>query len=233
MAVAVALAELFLQRGLSLRYREAGQTHEAHIGDDDITVGGNGLLHRLLAGAPDVDDHLIAGAQHVVGRRGNILSRGEGEILRVEDVPAEHLTGVHLVHLLGEVFGIGSGVGAHHIARDANLLLAQLRVAGGSGQLAFFGGLLLGLQTFGLAAHALQLGCGDTLADQVADNGALGGAFLGFLGDVGQNLFVRHALGHQDAFARQEGSGGEEQNQKKCFNLHIEFSVFLVRLSRT
>ena len=234
MAVAVALAELFLQRGLSLRYREAGQAHKAHIGDDDIAVGGDGLLHRLLAGAPDVDDYLVAGAQHIVGGRGNVLCRGEGEILRVEDIPAEHLTGVAFVHLLGEVLGVGGGVGTYVVARDAELLLTQFRVAAGDGKhLSLFGSLLFCLEAFSLAAHALQLSCGDTLADQVADNGALGGAFLGFLGDVGQNLFVRHALGHQAAFAGQEGSGGEERNQKKCFNLHIAFSVFLVRLSRT
>ena len=55
-----------------------------------LALGRNPVLHRRLGVSPYLDDHFVAGAQHVVGRRRNIIARGERQVPGGENLPAEH-----------------------------------------------------------------------------------------------------------------------------------------------
>ena len=75
---------------LSLLDRQTGHGDRTDAGNADAALGRNPVLHRRLGVSPYLDDHFVAGAQHVVGRRRNIIARGERQVPGGENLPAEH-----------------------------------------------------------------------------------------------------------------------------------------------
>ena len=114
---------------VGLGHGHAAEVDRADFLDIDGAVGRDILTDGVLAGAPDVDDDLIARTQTVVGRSGEVHARLEGEVFGVEDVASEHfvflqyagqtvLNGV--VHIAGGIehvgdFQHGGVVSAEHV----------------------------------------------------------------------------------------------------------------------
>ena len=78
-----------------------------------------------MRGAVNVDHHGVAGAQHVVLRRGNVHVRLEAQVLVVEQVVAENLVLVAAL-ALQDVVEHGDGVDGQQVAQ----LLLHLKVIG-------------------------------------------------------------------------------------------------------
>ena len=62
--------------------RQSGQIDRADPLDADTAFRGNFLLYARFRLAPDFDDHLVAGSQHVIGRSGHVVTRRESQVLR-------------------------------------------------------------------------------------------------------------------------------------------------------
>ena len=69
---AIALAQLILDLLVGLRDRETGNMDGTKIVDDNRAIGRNLELVGLLRGAIDIDEHLVARANDITRRRGNV-----------------------------------------------------------------------------------------------------------------------------------------------------------------
>ena len=90
-AAAVVLAQLALDGCRGGLHAESGQADGAHFVNHYHAVGRHGAVEGLLACAPHVDNHLVAGAKGVVGGRGHVHVRLKGKVLLIEYVVAEYL----------------------------------------------------------------------------------------------------------------------------------------------
>ena len=71
--------------------------HRPIIGYGDITIRADRQALTLLGIAIDIDNQLVAGAQHIVLRRGDVHLRLEGQVLVVKDITAkDFLTRNHI-----------------------------------------------------------------------------------------------------------------------------------------
>ena len=82
------------------------------VGHIDVAIGRDRQLLTLLGVAIDIDDQLVARAQHIVLGRGDVHLRLEGEALVIENITAENL--LTLLLRLAEIQGVGTLIVAHH-----------------------------------------------------------------------------------------------------------------------
>ena len=71
-----------LERGLELADADAGHGHRTDLGDGDLALAVDHQLGYQVDRAPDLQLHLVAGAEHIVGGRCDIADRGVGLRLR-------------------------------------------------------------------------------------------------------------------------------------------------------
>lgn len=146
---AVRLAQHLLEVIIGRAHGHAAQGNGADLLDIDGSVGRNLLTDGILAGTPDIDDHLIARAEPVVGRSSQIDTGFKGKIAGIENVAPEHL-------VLAGKFG---SIGLRSFQRCGSVLLHRLAQAGfiqfGTAHLRGIDSLLLFVQflySFGLFA---------------------------------------------------------------------------------
>ena len=94
----VDLSQLLLQVVVGLSHRQSAQVHRSQVLHIDVAVGRDRLLNGRLRSAPDVDHHLIARAQLIVGRCRQVIACLEGHILVLEDAVSEDLLLLLLAH---------------------------------------------------------------------------------------------------------------------------------------
>ena len=146
---AVRLAQHLLEVIIGRAHGHAAQGNGADLLDIDGSVGRNLLTDGILAGSPDVDDHLIARAEPVVGRSSQIDTGFKCQVAGIEDVASEDLV----------LAGKFSSIGLRSFQRCGSVLLHRLAQAGfiqfGTAHLRGIDSLLLFVQflySFGLFA---------------------------------------------------------------------------------
>ena len=97
------------------------------VGDGDIAIGADRQGMRLLRGAVDIDDELVARTEDIVLRRGDVHLGLEGERLVVEDVTAEDALAHRRRLPFDEFRGIGTLMGDYliigHFIIDTHAIL--------------------------------------------------------------------------------------------------------------
>ena len=207
--------EFVLDYLIGLLYGVAAEVDGAELRHHYGAFGGDGLAYVLLILSPDVDDDLVAGAEAVVLRGGDVHPRGEGQGVLVEDVVAVYSTFgspfvfdvdwlpvvvVGIVILLVFLWVGGAGSAGLYRGFPAPVAVGPLVVRGtlsacvvdvglpGSGS----GGGVAVLLAFILALHALHLLGSDAARHQLAAYHLLALACARSRLDVGKNLHVGH-----------------------------------------